>query len=206
MKRVRDILIHIIFCAAGICLLLIFPPLKTGYLQAAVTGQSLDAISSATTTLAQPTGNYVIFINTGIHDQESLDTWTTFFTDYENFTFSMENIACAVARGDSGAQDMAASFQSQLPENQMQLTIENATVLLSRMQYGKYDMVLMSQEFIDSYGNVDGGKNCLMLHVTGNADDSADAADDSADAADDSTDAADDSAGAAEDSSADSGS
>lgn len=167
---VRNGITHIAVCAAGICLLLVFPPLTTGYLHAWLTGQSVDSISSATTTLAQPSGNYVIFINEDLHDADSLQTWTTFFTDYENFTFSMENIACAAARGDQGAVDMAASFQSQLPENQMQLTIENPTVLLSRMQYGKYDMVLMSQEFIDSYGNVDGGKHCTILHVTGGSD------------------------------------
>lgn len=167
----KNIVTHIGICAGCIVLLLIFPPLQTGYLQRVLSGQNIDTISSATTTLAQPSGNYVIFINTDLHDADSVKTWTTFFTDYDNFSFSMENIACAVASGDSGAQDMAASFQSQLPENQMQLTVENPTLLLSRMAYGKYDMVLLSQEFIDSYGNVDGGKDCKVLHVSGTAKD-----------------------------------
>lgn len=162
----KNFMTHLGISALIIVLLLIFPPLKTGYLQAFVTGRSIDTIASATKTLAQPTGKYVIYINKDLHDEESIKTWTTFFTDYENFSFSMENIACAVARGDTGAQNMAASFQSQLPENQMQLTVENPTVLLSRMLYGKYDMVLLSQEFIDSYGRVD-GDNCAILHVTG---------------------------------------
>lgn len=163
---VKRILIHIAVCVVSAVLLLIFPPLTTGYLGAFLRGQSLDAIASATVTLDKPSGNYTIFINKDMHDADSLATWTTFFTDYDDFTFSMEDIACAVARGDTGAQDMAASFQSQLPENQMQLTIENPTLLLSRMQYGKYDMVIMSNEFIESGGNVEGG-NALVLQVSG---------------------------------------
>lgn len=165
----KRIVVHIAVCGIAVILLLIFPPLTTGYLGAFLAGQSLDAIASATVTLDKPSGNYTVFINKDLHDADSLATWTTFFTDYDDFTFSMEDIACAVARGDSGAQDMAASFQSQLPENQMQLTIENPTLLLSRMEYGKYDMVIMSDEFIESSGEVDGG-DALVLMVSGTGD------------------------------------
>lgn len=162
--RVRSVLTHLVVCLAGVCLLLVFPPLSTGWLKAALTGQSLDSISSATTTLDKPSGSYLVYINKDMHDVESLDTWTTFFCDYDDFTFSMEDVACEVARGDSGAQDMAASFQSQLPEHQMQLTVSDPTLLASRMAHGRYDMVIMSREFVDARGGVDGG-NCLVLDV-----------------------------------------
>lgn len=163
----RRLLAHIAICLAGVVLLLGITPLATGTLQALLSGQSLDSISSATTTLAKPSGDYVIYINASLHDAESLATWTTFFTDYDNFSFSMEDVACEVARGDSGAQDMAASFQSQLPEHQMQLTVVDPTMLLSRMAYGKYDMVIMSREFVDAYGGVDAGTDYQLLEVDG---------------------------------------
>ena len=176
--RARDVLAHIGFCAAGVFLLLGVPAVATGYLPAALSGSSPDTISSATTTLDKPSGSYVVYINKDLHDDESLATWTTFFTDYDDFTFSMEDVACAVARGDSGAQDMAASFQSMLPEHQMQLTVEDPTMLLSRMPWGKYDMVVMSKEFVDAHGGADGvdGGRCLVLRVSGpSADEGGDA-------------------------------
>lgn len=173
---VKKVLTHVVVCLCGIFLLLGITPLSTGALQAWLSGQSLDAITAATTTLDQPSGNYVIYINTDLHDAKSLQTWTTFFTDCDDFSFSMEDVACAVARGDSGAQDMAASFQSQLPEHQMQLTVSDPTMLLSQMANGKYDMVIMSQEFIDAHQNVSGGSNCQVLKVSGAANESSESA------------------------------
>lgn len=161
----RSLVTHVVVCLSGVFLLLGVPALETGALEALVTGQSPDAISAATTTLDKPSGSYLVYINTSVHDAESVATWTTFFTDYDDFTFTMENVACEVARGDTGAQDMAASFQSQLPENQMQLTVTDPTLLLSRMANGKYDMVIMSPEFAEAYGGAGGGADCLVLTV-----------------------------------------
>lgn len=164
----RGALAHVACVAAGVFVLLGVPALATGALPALVTGQSPDTISSATTTLDAPSGTYLVYINKDVHDAESLATWETFYTDYQDFTFSMEDVACEVARGDTGAQDMAASLQSLLPEHQMQLTVSDPTMLLSRMAYGKYDMVVMSKEFVDAHGSVDGG-NCEVLEVSGAA-------------------------------------
>lgn len=163
--RMRELLGHVVVCVAGSSLLVLTPALKTGYLQALISGSSPDTISSATVALDQPSGTYLVYINTENRSAESVETWKTFFLDYDNFTYSMEDIACAVARGDTGAQDMAASLQSLLPEHQMQLTIEDPTMLLSRMAYGKYDMVVFSQEFVDAKGGIDAGESYEVLEI-----------------------------------------
>jgi galactitol-specific phosphotransferase system IIB component len=56
-----------------------------------------------------------------------------------------------VASGDSGALTMAQSFQSRLPEKQMSVQTENATLLMSRADCGKYDIIILSKEFAETY-------------------------------------------------------
>jgi galactitol-specific phosphotransferase system IIB component len=53
--------------------------------------------------------------------------------------------------GDTGALTMAQSFQSRLPEKQMSIQTEDATLLMSRADQGKYDIIILSKEFAKSY-------------------------------------------------------
>ena len=69
----------------------------------------------------------------------------------EEVSVIFEDISCSVATGDTGGQELARSFQSRLPENQMRIQTEDVTLLLSRADHGKFDVIVLSKEFADSY-------------------------------------------------------
>jgi hypothetical protein len=73
-----------------------------------------------------------------------------------------------VITGDSGALTMAQSFQSRLPEKQMSIQEENGALLLSRADHGKYDIMILSKEFAESYDitTIDDG-NAVRIDVIG---------------------------------------
>ena len=47
------------------------------------------------------------------------------------------------------------SFQSRLPENQMSVRLEDITLMLSKAQYGRFDVILMSREIYEASGAAD---------------------------------------------------
>jgi galactitol-specific phosphotransferase system IIB component len=96
-----------------------------------------------------------------------LDTWVQFFSGQE-ISYLFEDISCSVASGDSGALTMAQSFQSRLPEKQMSVQTENATLLMSRADCGKYDIIILSKEFAERYEltTIDGA-TATMIEITG---------------------------------------
>lgn len=109
-----------------------------------------DTVSSASVILAQPSGRYVIMLRDQLHpDGENVKAWIHFFKGEETGAI-FEDIACSVAAGDAGAQEMARSLQSRLPENQMKILVEDDTLLVSRVESGKYDMMIMSEEFAEA--------------------------------------------------------
>ena len=56
-----------------------------------------------------------------------------------------------MAEGDAMGIEMADSFRSKLPENQMKIKKEEAVLVVSRAEEGKFDVLLMSKEFANSY-------------------------------------------------------
>ena len=120
--------------------------------RALITGESIDAISSATSIIDAPSGEYVIVLNSSAHpDKEKLSVWADFFSGKE-ISIIFEDISCQVIRGDEGGLEMAKSLQSRLPENQMTLTVTDGTLLMSKAEAGRYDSILMSAEYADSFG------------------------------------------------------
>ena len=151
--KFAKILKHIGIIAAGIILIIGVPLLCTGYLSALISG-SYDTMSSASVVLAQPSGEYLVLINKDYHqDQESLDEWKKFFSgsDEDELIVIFEDVAVSVAGSDAGGVQMADSLRSQLPENQMKVKSEDATLLLSRADNGLFDIIVMSKEFADGY-------------------------------------------------------
>ena len=115
------------------------------------TGRKADVISSPTVIIEQPSGAYVVWINPERHtDPEKLDTWMRFFAG-EEIGFLFEDISCFVIRQDTEGCELAESFQSRLPENQMRLAAEDATLLLSKAWNGTYDVILFSREAYEAY-------------------------------------------------------
>jgi hypothetical protein len=165
--KIWSVFKHTLLVLMGVMLLLGLPFLTTDYAQSLIAG-TVDAISSASVFIDQPSGNYIVLINRTMHiNQENLDTWVRFFSG-EEISYLFEDISCSVISGDSGALTMAQSFQSRLPEKQMSVQTENATLLMSRADCGKYDIVILSREFAESYdaSTIEDG-DAVVIHVIG---------------------------------------
>jgi hypothetical protein len=147
----KVIIRHMGIVLAGVLILLGIPFFTTDYCKNLLQGDP-DAVTSASVIIAQPSGEYLVFINSTFHtDAENLNTWVDFF-DGKEISYLFEDISCSVISADSGALEMARSFQSRLPEKQMTIQTEDATLLASRIDNNKYDIVILSKEFANSYG------------------------------------------------------
>lgn len=127
------------------------PFMMTDYWRGLLSPNDVDAVSSPSVVIDKPSGNYIVLINTALHkDKKKLDEWIAFFSGEET-DIIFEDIACTVAEGDSKGLEMAKSFQSKLPENQMKIKEEEAILVVSRAEEGKFDILLMSKDFANSY-------------------------------------------------------
>ena len=110
----------------------------------------VDAVSSASVILDAPSGSYVVLLNTPLHEKRgTVGQWTEFFQGESPLI--MEDIRCLAARQDAVGVEMAQSYRSRLPENQMKLSIEDGTMMLSRADLGQFDAIVMSREFAEAF-------------------------------------------------------
>ena len=136
--------------AAALLLLVGVPVYRTGYFQNKLSGA--DAVSSATMILDQPSGSYAVLINRDRHrNEENLEVWERFFAG-EEIGYLFEDISCMVADTDAAGLELAKSFQSRLPENQMTIRLEDITLMLSKAGEGRFDVIFMSKEMYDASG------------------------------------------------------
>jgi hypothetical protein len=135
---------------AGVFILLALPFFTTDYFKNRLKNET-DAVTSASVIIDKPSGEYLVLINRLMHtNEENLDTWIRFF-DGGEISYLFEDISCSVISADSGALKMAQSFQSRLPEKQMSIQTEDASLLMSRADFGKFDIIVISKEFADAY-------------------------------------------------------
>lgn len=140
---------HILVDTAVLAMLLTAPVLTSDYGRAVVAGT--DAVSSATVIIDAPSGDYLVLLNLEKHpDMENRQFWLDFFSGAE-VTYCFEDISCLVARSDSSALTMAQSLQSRLAEHQMTIRTEDMTLLLSKADYGKFDVIILSKEMAEHY-------------------------------------------------------
>lgn len=145
-----DIIKHIGIVIASTVILVGIPLWSTGFLNS-LFSDNPDAVSGASVILEKPSGKYLIFINKDLHqDTDILKEWITFFSGGD-ILYIFEDIACSVASGDLGGKELAESFRSQLPENQMRVKEEDATLIVSRMDERLYDIVILSGEFAEMF-------------------------------------------------------
>lgn len=140
---------HIAVCLAGIALLIVLPFVLAGGLTAFSGGT--DAVSSASVVIDKPSGSYIVLINRDRHRKESdLAAWHEFFSGGE-FTIIFDDIECVTLQGDTGALTLAESFMSRLPENQMKVSVGDASLTLSKAEHGRFDMLIVSSEAAEKY-------------------------------------------------------
>ena len=147
MKR----LIHIAIVLLALFVLLGVPAFNyRGEILAKMTG-SVDAVSSASVEIPdQPSGEYGVFINKQLH-QDTLEQWESFFKE-EPVDVIFEDINCMVASGDASAIELAERYMARLPENQMKIKTESGIFVVSKLDAGKYDIIILSKEYGDAYG------------------------------------------------------
>lgn len=139
---------HGMVLAGGIFLLLGFPLFKWNIRQQGMP----EAVSSASVIVDKPSGDYIVYICRNVHtNQKNLKEWKQFFQEGD-FSYLFEDIVCSVADSDTGAAELAKSFQSRLPANQMRIESTDKTLLLSRMEHQKFDVIIMSRESAESAG------------------------------------------------------
>ena len=151
MRAIRHIAVFVIAMA----LMLGLPFFTSDYFRAKVNGA--DAVTGATTALDAPSGEYVVVINLDKH------------TECEELYSVFEDLSCTVSSGDPSGLEMAKSFQSRLPENQMTLRTEDGIMMLSKAEKGRFDVIVMSKEFCDknSGSRITDRTNALLLNVKG---------------------------------------
>ncbi|HCI73145.1 MAG TPA: hypothetical protein DHV42_01215 [Lachnospiraceae bacterium] len=160
-----NMLRHAITVFAALILLAGVPVYQTRYFQMALSG--VDAVSSATMVLDQPSGEYVVMINRRLHpDKEKLAVWKDFFQGKE-IGFLFEDITCVVADNDPLGLEIARSFQSRLPENQMSLRTEDLVLMRSKADHGRYDIMLLSKEIYEASGPAAKGKDDIVIESSG---------------------------------------
>jgi len=141
---------HIVCDILVLFLVLGVPFLRTDYCKALIS-RNPDAVSSASVIVDKPSGAYLVFINLERHtDAETLEIWRDFFAGKE-IDLIFEDIVCSVATSDSNAGTLAENYQSRLPEHQCEIKTEDATLILSKAEHLKFDILVMSQEIADFY-------------------------------------------------------
>ena len=141
---------HILFVIIALFVTLGLPAMRSEAFQLATGGT--DAVSSATTILEAPSGEYVILINTQRHEASgTLQIWQDFFAG-KDIGIVFEDLNCIVIRGDTAGEEAARSYQSRLPENQMKIRAEEGVLTLSKAGNGNFDIIVMSREAADGYG------------------------------------------------------
>lgn len=153
--KLLNFLKHFGIVILGVVLIIGVPLWCTGYIQLLLSGADVDAVSSASVVLDQPSGDFIILINKDYHkDQDTLNDWIRFFggeVEDDEVLVIFDDISCSVAAGDTLGADMADSLRSMLPENQMQVKRDDATLILSRADRGLFDIIIMSREFGEMY-------------------------------------------------------
>lgn len=162
---------HIFLCAAGVILLLVVPFLFTDGFARAVNGT--DAVSSASVIVEAPSGSFTVLINRERHKNAAdMQAWTEYFSGGD-FTIIFDDIECVTLTGDTAALGMAESFMSRLPENQMKVRTDDPVLVLSKAEYGRFDMLLLSDEAAARYGITDilTDSDTEVIHTVGKGED-----------------------------------
>ena len=158
---------HILLDSAAILAALGIPFVCSDTFSRMISGKT-DAVTSASVILDAPSGDYLVLVNLDRHQNaENLALWETFFTGTDAPVI-YEDISCLTALGDRGGCDMADSFRSRLPENQMKIHSIDGTLLLSKAEHGLFDVIVLSEEFADAVSaeTVYSQKYVKLLHVS----------------------------------------
>ena len=158
---------HIAAVAAALFICLVIPCLY--YMQAGgLFSRAPDARSGASLVVPdQPSGTFLVLVNKERHPA-SMQEWTDFFTEKEVGVI-MEDVHCLVTKGDAAGKELAERYQARLAENQMQITQEDGTLVVSKAENGMFDVVIISTDMADNYdySRIHESDRTAVLSITG---------------------------------------
>ena len=118
-------------------------------------GTDVDAVTKATGVIVpreDVEGSFVVLINTKKHQNaQTLQEWERFFGG-EDIGLIFEDVVCYVASGDTAATELAESFQSRLPENQMKIKTVPSAMVVAKAEHDVFDVVILSDAVAVSLG------------------------------------------------------
>lgn len=118
-------------------------------------GAQVDAVTKATGEIVYAEdidGSFVVLINKDQHpNTEVLAEWETFFSGGEVGVI-FEDIVCYVSTSDPSGLEVAQSFQSRLPENQLVIKTVPSTMLVDKAGHGVFDVLVLSEPVAQSLG------------------------------------------------------
>ena len=161
MKRLGHavVVLILLFAFLGI------PALKYRGRIAGLIGADVDAVSGASVELPDsPSGRFYVLFNPEKHP-DTADVWTDFFTEQPTDVI-FEDLDCMVADGDEAAIQLAGRYQARLAENQMTVRRENGLMAVSKVQWGAFDVFVISEEMADAY-RLDTVRDAAWITVTG---------------------------------------
>lgn len=138
---------HLAAAAAAFLLCIALPAWLFTDVPARLSGGA-DAVSGASMEIPdQPSGTYLVLIRNDLH-AGTIGDWTDFFTE-QPVGVIMEDLHCFVDQADAAGQEMAQRYMLRLAENQMTVTKENGTLLVSKAEEGLFDVIVLSREMAD---------------------------------------------------------
>ena len=141
---------HVIIIVSALFLIIGVPLLcNAEYVSRFIAGEA-DAVSSATLNEQEkPSGDYYVLINRQLHP-DTIGEWEAFFSG-DDVDLIFEDIDCLAIDTDISGLKYADYCKARLPENQMDITPENSMLAMSKLQWGKCDVFIISTEAADKY-------------------------------------------------------
>ena len=128
-----------------------------------------DAVSSASLVVEQPSGEFCVLINRE-RLKDSAGQWEVFFNGQDAGVI-FEDIGCITVQGDTAGIQLARRYQSRLPENQMKVHTQFGMLVLSKAEYHRFDVIVVSRETAEAYGFKDhSDEDTLLIVVKGETD------------------------------------
>ena len=127
-----------------------------------------DTVSGATLVVPEkPSGTFLVLVNKERHPA-TMQEWTDFFTEKEVGVI-MEDVHCLITKGDAAGKELAERYQARLAENQMQVTQEDGTLVVSKAENGLFDVVILSTDVANlyDYSRIRESDRTAVLSITG---------------------------------------
>ena len=113
--------------------------------------RNADAVSGASLLVPeQPSGTFLVLLNRERHPA-TMEEWSDFFRE-RDVDVIMEDISCLASKGDVNGLKLADRYLTRLAQNQMNITVEDGTLIASKAEAGIYDVIILSKEAAEAYG------------------------------------------------------